>query len=214
MKIFISLLLLVLSITSQAQYKNAISINVSYPSIQLLLKASTDSTNASIPTNINYSHIFKHKWMMRIGFGGYTNYQIASTDLTADKVIQNYKKLTAALAVYHCSNTDNEKFVIGKGFSMNGIFNKNQRFFDSGFDLVEFYNQAMGAGIGPSFFAQYSITKSLAVYTEYSMLYNIYNTNNGKNFSAFPNQNYSTKKIINHGLQFQYPVSLYLSWMF
>jgi hypothetical protein len=213
-KIILALSTFLFCSSMQAQFKNTISLNASYPTVQMLMRNAPDSTSNVIPTNIAISRLIKNKILVRLGFGGYTNYQIATSDLSTDVVASNYFKLNAALSFYHLSKSENDKWTFGKGVSVNASRNLNQRFFDSGFDVVEFYNSSDGIGIGPSFFVQYQFSKHVSLYTEYTLAYNLYTTANGKKFSAFPDQNYNSKHILTHGMQFQYPVSLYLNYSF
>jgi hypothetical protein len=214
-KIFLLIICIYSStIFAQTIKKNSLSFNLTYPTVQLLQRNTPDTLSTTIPTNLNYAHIFKNKYLLRIGAGGYTNYQISNSDLVTDKVASNYKKITGVISFYKLHLGENEKWLFGIGGSLNAIYNKNQRFFDSGVDVVEFYNYANGVGFGPSFFARYNFSKSISFYTDYSLYYNFYTTANGKKFSALPEQNYKSKNILNHGIQFQYPVSIHLEYSF
>jgi hypothetical protein len=205
-------LLLANVVLAQKSKRNAISINLTSPLIQAINKNKTDSTSLRIPTNIAYSHTFRN-WLVRIGAGGFNNYQTIGSDIFVDRKIENTYKLSALLSVYRLTPI-NEKWLFGLGLSVSGVYNKTEKLFDSQFDVVNSYNYAKGGGVGGGAFFQYNINDRLSMFSEYNVLYNVYTTAEGKDFSSYPLQNYARNKISNQGIQFQFPLALYINYNF
>jgi hypothetical protein len=194
-------------------FNKAISINVTSPLIQAINKNKPDSSSLRIPTNIALSFSIKNKWMIRIGAGGYNNYQTISSDIFSDRKIENTNKISALLSVYRLLPI-NEKWSSGLGLSVSGVNNTSEKLFDSGFDILKSYSYSKGGGLGGGVFFQYNVNKRLAIFTEYNVLYNMYETAEGKEFSAYPDQNYAKNKLFNHGIQFQFPLAMYINYLF
>jgi hypothetical protein len=197
---------------AQKKRKNAISINLTSPLIQAINKNKTDSTSLRIPTNIALSHAFNN-WLIRIGAGGYNNYQTLGSDIYVDRKIENIYKLSALLSAYHLT-TISDKWLFGIGPSVSGVYNKTEKVVDSGNDIINSYSNASGWGIGGGALFQYNINDRLSLFSEYNVLYNVYETSEGKEFSAIPSQNYARNKITNQGIQFQFPLALYINYNF
>jgi hypothetical protein len=193
--------------------KVAVSINLTSPLIQAINKNKTDSSSFRIPTNIALSATIKDKWLVRIGAGGYNNYQTLSSDVFTDRKIENVNKLSTLLSVYNIVPI-NEKWQCGLGLSLSAVLNKNEKYFDSGFDVLKSYTYTKGGGIGGGVFFQYSFNNRLSFFSEYNVLYNIYNSAEGKEFSSYPLENYAKNKLLNQGIQFQFPLALYINYQF
>ena len=194
-------------------YKHAVSVNLTSPLIQAINKNKPDSTSLRIPTNLAYSFTVKNKWMFRIGAGGYNNYQSLSSDIFQDRKITNINKLSALASAYHLTPSS-EKWLFGIGISVSAVYNQTEKLFDSGFDVLKSYSYSKGGGIGPGVLFQYKLNNRLALFTEYNALFNLYTTAEGKEFSSYPEQNYAKTKEFNQGIQFQFPLALYINYLF
>jgi hypothetical protein len=193
--------------------KYAVSINLTSPLIQAINKNKTDSSSFRIPTNIALSATIKNKWLIRLGAGGYNNYQTLTSDIFTDRKIENINKLSTLLSVYNIVPI-NDKWQAGLGISLSAVVNKNEKYFDSGFDVLKSYTYTKGGGIGGGVFFQYSFNNRLSFFSEYNVLYNIYNSAEGKEFSSYPLENYAKNKLLNQGIQFQFPLALYINYQF
>jgi hypothetical protein len=197
---------------AQKKRNNALSINLTSPLIQAINKNKTDSSSLRIPTNIAFSHTFNN-WLLRIGAGGYNNYQTLGSDIYTDRKIENVYKLSALVSAYRLT-TINDKWLFGLGPSLSGVYNKTEKIIDSGNDIINSYINASGWGIGGGALFQYNINNRLSLFSEYNVLYNVYETSEGKEFSAIPLENYARNKIYNQGIQFQFPLALYINYNF
>jgi hypothetical protein len=216
-RIILIFALAMLAHTTQAQdlMHNTVSLNITTPLIQAISNMPIDSSNIRIPTNIAYSRIVgkKRRHIIRAGIGGYNNYQFVGDDLFTDKRYK-YNYQFGVMANYFAVKTINDSWQFGVGPGLSAIYSRVDNKSDSGFDVVNNYYYNRGLGVALGMFFQYRINKHIAVYTEYNVQYNAYQTVTGKSFSAFPNQDYKTSKYLNHGIQFQYPLALYINYLF
>ena len=104
--------------------------------------------------------------------------------------------------------------MFGIGISVSAVYNQTEKLFDSGFDVLKSYSYSKGGGIGPGVLFQYKLNNRLALFTEYNALFNLYTTAEGKEFSSYPEQNYAKTKEFNQGIQFQFPLALYINYLF
>jgi hypothetical protein len=194
-------------------FRNAISVNLTTPLIQAINRNKIDSGTVRIATNIAYNRIIGTSWLMRLGVGGYNNYQDISSDIFSDRKIENTNRLSALLSIFKLTSI-NENWLFGFGGSLSGIYTNVEKLNDSGFDIVNSYQYSQGGGIGPAVLFQYNLNKRLSLFSEYSILYNRYETAEGKVFSSYPDQNYAKLKLSNQGIQFQFPLAIYVNYQF
>jgi hypothetical protein len=216
--IFIILLVVIAqSINAQSAdnkvFRNAISVNLTSPLIQAINKNKIDSSALRIATNIAYSRIVGKSCLVRIGAGGYNNYQTISSDIFIDRKIENTNKLSGLLSIFKTTNI-NENWLFGFGGSLSVIYTNDEKLKDTPFDIVKSFVYSKGGGIGPGVFFQYNLNKRLSMFSEYSILYNVYESAEGKEFSASPELSYSRNKVTNQGIQFQFPIALYVNYQF
>jgi hypothetical protein len=196
-----------------AQVKNAVSVNFSSPIIQAINKNVPDTTNLNQPINIAYQHKISKDWLLRVGFGGNNNRQVLTSDIFTNRTEEYAWKLTGLLSLFKVTQL-NTKWAFGIGPTLRGIYNRKEILRDSGFDIVNDYSYSKGGGVGAGVFFNYNVHPRVSLYSEYHMVYNLYNTATGKEFSAFPDQNYARNKHFNHGLQLQFPLAIYLNYSF
>jgi hypothetical protein len=210
----IVILMLLISSSAIAQnFSNAISVNLTTPLIQAINKNKPDSTSLRLATNIAYNRMLGKTWMMRIGVGGTNNYQTLGSDIYTDRSVEYNYRLTGLISFFKLTPVGNNwKFGIGP--SISGLYNRTDLLTDSGFDILNEYEYSQGGGAGLGVFFQYNLNKRMSLFTEYHMLYNLYNTASGKEFSAYPDQSYAKNKKFNQGVQLQYPLAIYINYAF
>jgi hypothetical protein len=196
-----------------AKYNNALSVNLTTPLIQAINKNKPDSTSLRYATNIAYNRMLGKRWMMRVGFGGTNNHQTLASDIFTNRTVDYNTRLSGLLSFFSVT-TINTNWNFGIGPSVSGIMNRTDRLTDSGFDILNEYEYNKGGGAGIGVFFEYKMNKRLSMFTEYHMLYNMYNSAVGKEFSAYPEQNYARTKQFNQGIQLQYPLALYINYAF
>jgi hypothetical protein len=192
---------------------NGLSVNLTTPLIQAINKNKPDSTSLRLATNIAYNRMFGKRWMMRIGFGGTNNHQTIASDIYTNRTVEYNTRISGLLSFFKMT-TINANWNFGLGPSISGIFNRTDVLSDSGFDILNEYEYNNGGGAGLGVFFEYKLNKRLSMFTEYHMLYNLYNSAQGKEFSAYPDQNYSRTKQFNQGIQLQYPLAIYINYAF
>jgi hypothetical protein len=212
-KVIISFIVSIVFLQTHAQLKSTVSVNFTSPIIQAINKNIPDTTNQNLPINIAYQHTVGKNWLLRVGLGGNNNRQVLSSDIFTNRTEEYTWKLTGLLSLFKVSKL-NDKWTFGIGPSLRGIYNRKDLLRDSGFDVVRDYSYSRGGGVGGGVFFNYNLHPKVSIYSEYHMLYNLYTTATGKEFSAFPDQNYARNKFFNHGLQLQFPLAIYINYSF
>lgn len=194
-------------------YNHMVAINISQPLLRMIAKSTPDTTDSYVAAplfQIGHQH---KKYVTRFGLSGSSYTTESSNDLTQDLKTSINNRFRIISSLYRVQ-TLSSKIRVQYGLNVSGQINLNDQISDSGFDKVNLYSRSYGVGVGPGILFQYQILPRLTLHTEYITLYQYIHSDIGKRFSAFPSENYSNKANKSLGMQFDYPISLYLQYHF
>ncbi len=193
--------------------KNTVSINFLEPVLKLLSKNASVDSSFNLKAPVIFYGRQTRKMFYRAGVRISMKNKLDESDLFADKKKENYNRYDGTISALKIKSIA-DKIKIGYGLTATGFVLFDRKIFDSGFDKVTFNNRTWSIACGPDLFLRYEINKRLSLFTEYLFAYQFYKSYSGKEFSAFPDQNYANEKSTQHGIQFDYPITIYLTYHF
>lgn len=194
-------------------FKNSVSLNISEPILKVLSKNTSVDSSLNLKAPVLYFGKQTRKMLYRIGARGMMKNTLNESDLFTDKKKIRYNRYDLTLSTLRVKNI-NSKIRMAYGLAANGFYLEDKKIYDSGFDQVTFNTHSWSAALGPQCLIQYNINKRLSLFTEYFLAFQYVTTYSGKQFSAFPDQNYANDKSNQSGFQFDYPISIYLTYHF
>lgn len=194
-----------------SNFKFSLGVNVLDPMLSIVKKQEADSSQLIAP-NIYADLGFKH-WHLRAGFGGELLERNNKSDLT-DNISKEtrYKYAFTASLLYR--KELNEKWAVAGGAFFWSQYYLNETAYDSGFDLTTNFNEYIAYAGGPGGLISYQINKRLSLFTEYALLYRLEFQNQGRIFSAFPNENFKKHSATIRSINFQHPLTIFLNYNF
>lgn len=193
--------------------KNSISLNISEPILKVLSKNTSVDSGLNLKAPILYYGKQTSKMLYRIGARAAMKNTMNESDLFSDKKKFRYNRYDLTLSALRVKSI-HSKINIAYGIAANGFYLEDKKIYDSGFDQVTFDNYSWSTALGPQCLIQYTINKRLSLFTEYFLAFQYSTSYSGKKFSAFPDQNYANDKSHLAGIQFDYPISIYLTYHF
>ncbi len=194
-------------------FKTTISINFSEPILKVISKNTGIDSNLNLKAPFIYIGKQRPKILYRMGARVSMKNKSNESDLFTDKRKEQYNKYDLSISGLRMKSISN-KLKLGYGLMASSFVLFDKKIFDSGFDKVTFSNRTWSVAAGPNFLLQYQINKRLSVFTEYVLAYQFSSSYTGKEFSAFPEENYANDISRQHGLQIDYPISLYITYHF
>lgn len=196
-----------------SSYKATISINFLEPILKVITKNTAIDSNLNLKAPFIYIGKQTPKMLYRIGARVSMKNKSFESDLFTDKRQENYNKFDLTISGLRMKSISN-KLKFGYGLVATSFVLFDTKVFDSGFDKVTFNNRTWSVAAGPNFMLQYQINKRLSLFTEYILAYQYSNSYSGKKFSAFPEENYANDISRQHGIQIDYPISIYITYHF